>query len=43
MNSQILGKFWYDILGLGNVIDEDKVIMALKSIYKLNGKVSPTV
>nr|WP_229572624.1 GH116 family glycosyl hydrolase [Saccharolobus caldissimus] len=40
MNSQILGEFWCDILGLGNVIDEEKVISALKSIYELNGKAS---
>ncbi|BCU70026.1 GH116 family glycosyl hydrolase [Stygiolobus caldivivus] len=41
MNSQILGEFWCDILGLGNVIGEDKVVRALKSIYELNGKASP--
>ena len=41
MSSQILGEFWCEVLGLGNVIDEDKVVRALRSIYELNGKASP--
>jgi len=40
LNTQILGEFWCDVLGLGNILDKDKVISALKSIYELNGKAS---
>ncbi|AWR96887.1 hypothetical protein DFR86_04490 [Acidianus sulfidivorans JP7] len=40
LNSQILGEFWCDILGLGNIVGEDKVKKALESIYKLNGSAS---
>ncbi|MBB5254514.1 hypothetical protein D1869_13690 [Sulfurisphaera ohwakuensis] len=40
MSSQILGQFWCDILGLEPIIDEDKIVKALRSIYELNGKAS---
>ena len=40
LNSQLLGEFWCDLLGLGNVMDEDKIKTALKYIYEHNGKAS---
>ncbi len=40
LNSQLLGQFWCDALGLEPVSDRDKIITALNSIYDLNYKSS---
>ena len=39
MNSQVLGEFWCEALGLGNVLPEN-VDRALQSIYELNYRAS---
>jgi uncharacterized protein (DUF608 family) len=36
LNSQILGQFWCDALGLSPVVEEDKTLRTLRSIYELN-------
>jgi len=40
LSSQLLGQLWCDLLGLGDLVDSDKIVKALKSIYKLNYKAS---
>ncbi|WP_338604389.1 GH116 family glycosyl hydrolase [Sulfolobus tengchongensis] len=40
LNSQLLGQFWCDILGLPSITDDVKINTALKSIYELNFKAS---
>ncbi|TRM96688.1 hypothetical protein DMP16_05565, partial [Sulfolobus sp. B1] len=40
LNSQLLGQFWCDILDLPPIVEEDKIVGALKSIYELNYKSS---
>lgn len=36
LNSQLLGQFWCDALGLDPVSDDEKILKALNSIYELN-------
>ncbi len=40
LNSQLLGQFWCDMLNLPPIVDEEKIVKALKSIYELNYKSS---
>lgn len=40
LNTQLLGQFWCDALGLPPITDEEKINKALKSIYELNFKSS---
>ncbi|ADX86576.1 glycoside hydrolase family 116 protein [Saccharolobus islandicus] len=40
LNSQLLGQFWCDILGLPPITDNDKINTALRSIYELNFRAS---